>query len=298
MPPATSAAPPAAAHPKKRRQRCVKSAAPPAEANPKKGRQRCVFEDGMAEHSGEGTDGGEDSSEEEETAYDRSFIDDSPVKGKRRRLPRVTEAEKVVDEDEVENLKDTCLELCKGQPKKKAKRAYADKDDEDNATLSDLDFISESSCDDEEEEIRQTEKKTKTALDAYVAASGVAKKGSFLVETHKDARNNAFDKTLKYLEDNSGPPGALKLGGSCGGRRSGGAPAGPRASAGAPAGPRVRPTEAHRQLAPVFLGQGKAKPGGAQSKPGAPGLVVNPVTKQVYYRHGNGRLSPRPSGFL
>ena len=140
----------------------------------KKKRARCRFEDAMAEHSGDGTDGGDDEdSSEEETAEDKAFIDNGPVKGRRERLPRLTAEEKEVSNDELENLRDTCLELCSGGSKKrvrKSKQAYADPDDLDAATLSDEDFVASSSG---EEDLREAELKVGRAIGSYLQSQGV-----------------------------------------------------------------------------------------------------------------------------
>ena len=269
-----------------------KSGAGRAQSRPGKSRKRCKYVDSMAEHSGDGTDGGDDDySSEEETLEDKTFIDDEVVGEKRRRLPRVSAAEKVVSEDELENLTGACLELCSGPSLKKKrtrKHAYADADDLDAATKSDEDFLASSSGEEEEEELQRTGRAAKKALDAYLESEGVAlsakaKKPSVLTaEAHKAARKNAFENTMSFLRAKSAQGGAaLPL---LTGRQS---------------QARVRPTEAFRHVAPVFLGGGGKKPvlcpAARRPPPGsAPGLVLDPATKAVHYRHPDGRLSPRP----
>lgn len=276
----------------------------------------------MADHSGDGSDGGRDDDDdsEEETAEDRAFVDDRPVK--RRKLPRVRASEKIVSDDELDKLKDTCAEIIRGPKRKrvlldssegedcgasseskhkkkpkKQKRAYANASDEERATKSDLEFISSSEEDGEFQGLKQVEQRAQAALSAFVQRQGVklstdAKKPAKSVLTadaHKTARRNAFENTMAFLRANSASQ-ALSL-------DSDDRPA--------KLTPRVRPTEAHRQLASVFTGRAKPQAEAASSaKPPAkaassssdarPGLVVNPVTKEVSYRHRDGRLSPRP----
>lgn len=259
---------------------CPKQPAKSGRKRQKPARQRrkaCRFADDLADHSGDGTDGGDgDDTSEEETAHDREFIDDQPVAGRRQRLPRVTADEKVVSEDELENLKDTCLEVCSGASKGKRKRAYADEDDLENARSSDEDFLASDSG---EEDLRQAEAKVGKAVGSYLKSQGVqlSKKPSALsAESHKELRKGAFERTMALLKGLYG-----------------------QAVPGAAAVPRVRPTEAERKPAAIFtLRGGPAKPcptsSAAAAKPCQQGLVLNPVTKEVSYRHRDGRLSPRP----
>lgn len=243
----------------------------------------------MAEHSGEGTDGGEgDESSEEETAEDKAFIDDEPVPKRSSRLPKLTAEEKEVSCDELQNLRDTCMELC-GESKRRVRRdkqAYADPDDLDQATLSDKEFLA-SSSDEDDQELKQTELKVGRAIGSYLQSQGVKKaahkpaappalKGpsSLSAEAHKEARKTAFERTMSVLKGLYGQA----------------APA----AASQPAG-RVRRTEESRQPAPIFaLSRLRGKPAASEPpKRGAPGLILNPVTKEVSYRHPDGRLSPR-----
>jgi hypothetical protein len=62
----------------------------------KPSKKHCRFEDSMAEHSGDWTDGCEN--------YENS-------KEEIEKLPTISSAEKVVSDDELENLKDTVIEL-------------------------------------------------------------------------------------------------------------------------------------------------------------------------------------------
>ena len=243
----------------------------------------------MAEHSGSGTDGGDgDGTSEEETAQDREFIDNDEQKPDRRqRLPKLTAEEKVVSEDELENLKDTCLAICKDPPEKgkKKKKVYADPSDEEDATLSDEAFISSSSG---EEDLRQTEAKAGEALKVFLKKQGLAPKQSkaaistgtskaaVSVDSHKAARKNAYENTLQFLRAKSSAQSAISVA----------------------TGARVRPTESKREIAPVFLGckgKGKSKPAASKTpeKKKEPGLYYNADTKEAYYRHADGRVSPR-----
>ena len=209
----------------------------------------------------------------------------------RERLPRLTAEEKEVSKDELENLRDTCLEACSGGGKKrvrKSKQAYADPDDLDAATLSDEEFLASSSG---EEDLREAELKVGRAIGSYLQSQGVKNRSggaekapaagkkpysSLSAEAHKDASKSAFERTMAVLKGLYGQA----------------APAAPAAPAA-----RVRQTEAYRQPAPVFsLTRAGAKPAAPSKTPKhvAPGMVLNPSTKEVSYRHRNGRLSQRP----
>jgi hypothetical protein len=259
----------------------------------KPSKKRCRFEDSMAEHSGDGTDGGEgDESSEEETAEDKKFIDDNePADMEIEKLPRISAEEKVVSEDELENLKDTVMELCSKQGgKAKPRRAYADPSDEEKATASDLEFLSESSGD---EDLKRTERRAKQVLDSFVKERGItlragardsdrceqAKKKAVSVsllsaEAHKNARKKAYENTMSFLRSRAGsnaPVGSV----GC-----------------------IRPYNGNRKLAPIFTGSSRKDKDKVNTTvkcaKGVPGLVVKGDSKEVYYRHKDGRLSPRP----
>lgn len=161
--------------------------------------RRNKFIDSMAELSGESCGSSDESSgeDEEETEQDRAFLDDSsPVRS--RRLPRLRAEEKVVSDDELENLKDECLSLCERKP---ARKAYADAGDEDKATASDLDFISESEG---EGDLERTGKKAQAMLSAWVdkqlrkpPPNAPAK--ALPADAHKTAKANAFANTMSFL---------------------------------------------------------------------------------------------------
>jgi hypothetical protein len=251
-----------------------------------KKRRRCRLVDDMAEHSGEGTDGGDcEGPSEEEMEQDRAFLDDQEVKDRRKRLPKLTAAEKVVSEDELENLKDACVTLCKEKSEpKRDKKAYADRSDEDEATKSDLDFLASSSCD---EELEQTERKTKEALDVFLGSMGLQTQAKG-ADSHKAARKSAYESTLQFLRSKDGQLAAKSS-------QAGAKPAQGKLGAG-----RVRQTESKRQLAPLFLGGKNAAAAKAKARPEKeaksrqePGLYYNTTTKEAYYRHADGRISPR-----
>jgi len=86
---------------------------PRAEKQPKAARKRrCTLVDSEAELSGDGHSGqSEDEWSDGEKQRQERFISDEPVREKRRRLPRVSAAEKVVNEDKPETLEDNYFQL-------------------------------------------------------------------------------------------------------------------------------------------------------------------------------------------
>ena len=257
---------------------------PPKEAR----KRRCALVDSEAELSGDGHSGrSEDEWSDDEKERQEKFISDEPVREKRKRLPRVSAAEKVVSEDELENLKDDCLEIAK--PRKKNK-GYADEDDLKNQSDSDCSWISDS----EEVELAALERQASSRLRQFVEKRGVGrkppqpapKKARAAEETAKAAEERAkkFKAELSECQAKSGNAS-----------RGHGSVVGSGFSLGSV---RVREMNPFRQLASIFQGGG-ATAAAAKQPPKKKanvqeGLVMNPVTKEVCYQHKDGRLSPRP----
>lgn len=301
----------------------AKSAKPAKPA--KKKQRRSKFIEESASESGSCAGESDDEVEEPENDEDRNFRDDGPVKERRARLPRIRPEETVVSDDELENLKDDCISLCtagKGKPKKrriltdsededkpkknkkKNKVAYADADDLKNAHESDLDWLATSSEEDEKD-LSRTEEKAGELIKDFLTKKGLARPALSAAEEHMEARRNAYENTRNFLR-------AQRAGAAAGvpdkpqtkPAVSGTATAilrrevipKPNPDASVPQTSKVRQTEANRKVAPLFLGPAAsalAAKKTAASGPKEPGLVINASTKEVHYRHRDGRLSPR-----
>lgn len=254
-----------------------------------KKRARCSLVADEASQSGSDHSGASDDEwSDDEKAKQASFVADSPVKERRQRLPKLTAAEKVVSEDELENLKDACVSLATSSgPSRKKSKGYADAGDFLEQTEADLDFIASS----DSEDLEALEREASVVIHGYVSKKGVGSKPASadkkrfekkpvekkLVETKPVEKKQAAD--TKAAEPSKFCPGVgLSIGTV-----------------------RVRELNpnSNRQVASIFKpGQNhlqNAKPKQQlPAKRSEPGLVVNPVTKEVHYRHPDGRMSPRP----
>lgn len=264
----------------------------------KQPRKRCSLVDSEPELSGDDHSGlSDDEWSDEEKERQSRFVCQSPVRERRKKLPRVSAEEKVVSEDELENLKDTCLEICKRDGSlKKRKKGYADEDDLANQSESDCSWISDS------EELAGLERQASGFIRGYVERQGVCRKKAVNKKSDMKAfaekaaaesaaeaagRALAFEKEMKESraraeQEALDRSSLIGIGCSIGKVR-------------------VRELNPDRQLASIFQSSpthssvAKApKVSKAAVKYVAPGLVVNPVTKEVHYRHPDGRMSPRP----
>lgn len=280
----------------KEMQGSIAKSKPQPRKSPKEARKRrCVLVDSEAELSGDGHSGqSEDEWSDGEKDRQEKFISDEPVREKRKRLPRVSAAEKVVSEDELENLKDDCLEIAK--PRKKSK-GYADEDDLKNQSDSDCSWISDS----EEVELAALERQASSRLRQFVEKRGVGKKPPPKKEktaAEKEKEAKAAEEKAKAAEEKARKFKAelsecqAKSGNAS---RGHGSVVGSGFSLGSV---RVREMNPFRQLASIFQGGGAAaaaaKPPPKKKANVQEGLVMNPITKEVCYQHKDGRLSPRP----
>lgn len=261
-----------APQPKKRR--CIQGGKKP---------RKCSLVADEASQSGSDHSGASDDEwSDEEKAKQETFISDEPVKEKRLRLPKLTAEEKIISEDELENLKDACVSLATTRPtQKKNRKGYADAGDFLEQTDADLDFIASS----DSEDLQALEREASVVIHGYVSKKGVRTKSSPKKKEPAAARKEPAaarkqpTETQKKQEPSKFCPGTgLSIGTV-----------------------RVRELNPNRQVASIFkLGQQQqqqqAKPSQQQqpSKRCEPGLVVNSVTKEVHYRHPDGRMSPRP----
>ena len=264
----------------------------------KKHRKCSLVADEASQSGSDHSGASDDEWSDEERAKQEAFIADEPVKEKRLRLPKLTAAEKIISDDELENLRDTCVSLATTRPaQKKTKKGYADAGDFLDQTEEDFDFIASS----DSEDLQALEREASVVIHGYVSKKGVrtksspkkkepgaarkepaaAKKQQAEAETKKQQAEAETKKqqaeTQKKQEPSKFCPGTgLSIGTV-----------------------RVRELNPNRQVASIFkVGQRQqpAKPS-QQQQPGKrcePGLVVNSVTKEVHYRHPDGRMSPRP----
>lgn len=260
-----------APQPKKRR--CIQGS--------KKHRKCSLVADEASQSGSDHSGASDDEWSDEEKAKQETFISDEPVKEKRLRLPKLTADEKIISDDELENLKDACVSLATTKPtQKKNRRGYADAGDFLDQTEADLDFIASS----DSEDLQALEREASVVIHGYVSKKGVRTKSSPKKKEPAAARKEPAAarkqqaETQKKQEPSKFCPGTGMSIGTV----------------------RVRELNPNRQVASIFkLGQQQqqqAKPSQQQqpAKRCEPGLVVNSVTKEVHYRHPDGRMSPRP----
>lgn len=260
-----------APQPKKRR--CIQGG--------KKHRKCSLVADEASQSGSDHSGASDDEWSDEEKAKQETFISDEPVKEKRLRLPKLTADEKIISDDELENLKDACVSLATTKPtQKKNRRGYADAGDFLDQTEADLDFIASS----DSEDLQALEREASVVIHGYVSKKGLKTKSSPKKKEPAAARKEPAAarkepaEPQKKQEPSKFCPGTgLSIGTV-----------------------RVRELNPNRQVASIFkLGQQQqqqAKPSQQQqpAKRCEPGLVVNSVTKEVHYRHPDGRMSPRP----
>lgn len=261
-----------APQPKKRR--CIQGG--------KKHRKCSLVADEASQSGSDHSGASDDEWSDEEKARQETFISDEPVKEKRLRLPKLTADEKIISDDELENLKDACVSLATTRPtQKKNRKGYADAGDFLEQTDADLDFIASS----DSEDLQALEREASVVIHGYVSKKGVRTKSSPKKKEPAAAKKQPKEaetkkqpaETQKKQEPSKFCPGTgLSIGTV-----------------------RVRELNPNRQVASIFkVGQRQqpAKPSQQQQqgKRCEPGLVVNSVTKEVHYRHPDGRMSPRP----
>lgn len=243
-------------------------------------------------------DSGDESSDDQETETDRQFIDDRALK--RRRLPKLTEEEKVVSEDELDKLKDdveseddlkelkrTCVSICKGADggiDRKPGRGYADDDDADEQNSSDCDWI-----EDDIAEMGRIERQVSKAVGDFVKKQGLPKRSPpAKAPPQPPAKKRRIAEKKKLPRTLSGILG-------------------PGFSISSVSGPA---READTQVAPMFSKQSKLKEAKSnataattettkratkQKQAVTPGLVLDASSGLVYYVHANGTRELRPN---
>lgn len=280
---------PAASLPKKRR--CIQGS---------RKAMKCALVAEEASQSGSDHSGASDDEwSDEEKARQAEFVSDEPVKERRPRLPKLTAAEKIISDDELENLRDTCVSLATTKPTQKKRKGYADAGDFLDQTEADLDFVASS----DSEDLEALEREASVVIHGYISKKGVRSKSP-----QKKAVKAATEKVAKQATDKAAKPAADKLAKPTTEQPKKADDDTPEKKqepskfcpgAGLSIGTvRVRELNPNRQLAHIFKQglekQQSAKQQQAPAKRCEPGLVVNPVTKEVHYRHPDGRMSPRP----
>ena len=256
------------------------------------------FIDGEAEVSGDDESSGNSEEESgEETLRDRAFIDDSAKgakdrrKRKKKRKTHISKEEMELDEDDFLLVKEACLGVNEeyGDQQQEGD-VYADLDeDEENIYSSDREFIDD----------RGAEKRVERTIRKYVAKQGVSLAPSAVkskqAESQALAVKNAYNNTRAFLKAHYGhcitKPKQNAQKSKCmeGSEQNTAKPT-----------CHIKPLQKNRKVAAVFNPNAWAK---AHQKPVkssvpaklySPGMVVNPITKEISFRRRDGTLEPRP----
>lgn len=290
----------------------------------KKTKKRCSFVDDKAEHSGEGTDGGDtDNDACTATKSDEEFIDNaSGDEAVTDKLPKLSRKEK-------ETISKGDWDVVTGRasrPKtkglaKQRKTVWKD-DDEDDVNSEDEDFVVDD--DDDLEAAMEVSKSVQRGL----AAGGVASKGTgaplkpsglrldiskekpFYLRDSTAAdspvvngangkvvcgmtgeKTSAYEQTMRYLLSNP-----YYSGKSCVTVAGISEPNPPKRAKTTVTHERsrVKPLQPNRKLASIFLGQVPAKKNVDPAPSKVETGLFHSKTGEVYYVHPNGRRSPRP----
>lgn len=296
----------------------------------KKKAPNCRFVDDKAEHSGEGSDGGDTDGEEEiATKSDEEFIDNTAHEEESEDLPKLTSKEKKrLTKGDWEVISGKIFRPKKYERANQRKTVYKD-DDEDEILTEDEDFVVE------EEDDLEAAMEVSKSVQRDLRASGVSciksgapirpsglsleisrekpfylrdststnspvvngANGSVVCEAG-EKKMSAYTKTMKYLLSNPYYSGksCVTVAGLSNTRpeKKAKTEETPSRPAQSKERSRIKPLEPNRKLASIFLGQAPPqKPPSAPPQKLETGLFQN-KSGEVYFVHPNGRKSPRP----
>jgi hypothetical protein len=290
-------------------------------------RKKCSFIDDKADHSGEGTDGGDtDDDGEGPSKSDEEFLKDEASEVEEEELPKLTRKERTRlskgDLDVVSGRASRCKE-----DKSRARRSTVWKDsDESDADSDDDGFVV--TDEEDEEAARRVQKAVRKGLaesgvvtactGAPLKVTGPSRPSGLSLEITKAKpfylkpgggsllngasgkavakpaqklrpANNSYEDTMNYLKKNPMFSRNTAIPGMPDDQR----PYKKLKPEQEQHRPRVRPFDPQRKPAAIFLGPARKPPAQEEKKQEA-GMYHNTSTGEVYYRHADGRKSPRP----
>ena len=290
-------------------------------------KKKCSFIDDKAEHSGEGTDGGDTDGEGEgPTKSDEEFLKDDSSDAEEEELPKLSRKEKT-------KLAKGDLDVVSGRASRSkegtvpARRGTVWQDsDESDADSEDEGFVVMDRED--EEAARRVQKTVRKGLaesgvvtactGAPLRVAGPSRPSGLSLEITKAKpfylkpgggglingasgkavakpaqklrpANNSYEDTMKYLMSNPMFSRNTAIPGMPDDQR----PSKKLRPEQEQHRPRVRPYDPQRKPAAIFLGPARKPPAEEEKKQEA-GMYHNASTGEVYYRHADGRKSPRP----